>query len=215
VATRLAGSTAGVNYGMNLTNIFQGGAPSSDERAVLADAEALLATMPLDSIPDVAPALPPGSRMPLSRNPLFVGREADLKTLATALKGGTTAAIGQVAAATGLGGIGKTNLATEFVRRYGQFFAGGVFSLSFAEAANVPAEVAACSGPAGLDLPGFDALTQEVQIVRVRQVWQSPIPRLLVFDNCEAPCRRASARPRRRAQRPGRTRRRSCHSQPT
>jgi tetratricopeptide (TPR) repeat protein len=185
VSGRFTGSTAGVNYGSITTNIYQGGAPSPDARAVLAHAEALLATMPLDTIPDLAPALPSGSRMPLSRNPLFVGRQADLKAIAATLRGGTTAAIGQVAAATGLGGIGKTNLATEFVHRYSQFFAGGVFWLSFAEAANVPAEVAACGGPSGLDLPGFEALKQEEQIARVRQAWQSPLPRLLVFDNCE------------------------------
>jgi hypothetical protein len=83
-------------------------------------AHALLDGLPLDTIPGVAP-LPYGSRMPLARNPLFVGREADLRQLAATLKGGGTAAIGQIAAATGLGGIGKTNLATEFAHRYGQF----------------------------------------------------------------------------------------------
>jgi hypothetical protein len=66
--------------------------------------------------------LPPGSRMPLACNSLLVGREGDLKQLAATLKSGGTA-VGQIAAA-GLGGIGKTNLATEFVHRYGQFFAG-------------------------------------------------------------------------------------------
>src|SRR6185503_80612 len=141
-----------------------------------------LAALPLDTIPDLA-ALPPTSRMPLSRNPLFVGREDDLKQLAVTLKGGTTAAIGQIAAATGLGGIGKTNLATEFVHRYGQFFAGGVFWLSFADAASVPSEIAACG--VGLDLPDFADLKLDDQVALVRQTWQQPIPCLLIFDNCE------------------------------
>ncbi|MBK9709777.1 MAG: tetratricopeptide repeat protein [Kouleothrix sp.] len=144
----------------------------------------LLAALPLDTIPNVAP-LPPGSRMPLSRNPLFVGREADLKALAAALKGDATATIGPVATVSGMGGIGKSNLATEFVHRYGQFFAGGVFWLSFAEPANVPTEIAACGGPEGMNLSDFESLTQENQVGRVRQAWQSPIPRLLVLDNCE------------------------------
>lgn len=74
-----------------------------------------------DEIPEPGP-LPPGSHMPLSRNPLFVGREDDLRALARTLKAGETAAVGQIAAATGLGGIGKTQLASEFVHRYGQFF---------------------------------------------------------------------------------------------
>jgi hypothetical protein len=93
-----------------------------DER--LAQAEARLAAMPLDVVPPPA-SLPAGSRMPLARNPLFVGRDADLKALARALKAGETAAVGQIAAATGLGGIGKTQLASEFVHRYGQYFLGG------------------------------------------------------------------------------------------
>ena len=86
----------------------------------------LLLAMPLDEVPAVA-ALPPGSRMPLVRNPLFVGRQADLMAVARTLQGAETASIGQVAVATGLGGIGKTQLASEFAHRYGQYFAGGVF----------------------------------------------------------------------------------------
>jgi hypothetical protein len=65
--------------------------------------------------------------MPLRRNPLFVGRDADLRTLAAAFKGGGAAAI-----TTGIGGVGKTQLASEFTHRYGQFFMGVVFWLSFA-----------------------------------------------------------------------------------
>ena len=138
-----------------------------------------LARMPLDAVPDPA-LLPRGSRMPLSVNPFFVGREPDLLALAAALKAGTTTV---VAAATGMGGVGKTQLASEFAHRYGQFFAGGVFWLSFADPAGVEAEIAACG--AALDLPSFAALDFPDQVARVRQLWQEPIPRLLVFDNCE------------------------------
>ncbi len=152
----------------------------------LADAERRLAELPLDTVPDVAPSLPPGSRMPLSPNPLFVGREEDLKALAVALKGGKTAAIGQIAAATGLGGIGKTQIASEFVHRYGQYFAGGVFWLSFADPKAIRAEVAACGEWGGLDLPsGFSTLPLDDQVRLVLSAWGSPLPRLLVFDNCE------------------------------
>jgi tetratricopeptide (TPR) repeat protein len=142
-------------------------------------------TFPLDSLPTPAP-LPPGSRMPLARNPLFVGREADLLHLARALRGGGTAAIGpQAAVATGLGGIGKTQLACEFVYRYGQFFAGGVFWLSCAEPEAMAAEVAACGQ--GLSLPaGFASLSLNEQVQLVQKAWREPLPRLLVFDNCEA-----------------------------
>ncbi len=144
-----------------------------------AEALARLAEMPTETIPDPAP-LPTPHRMPLARNEHFVGREADLKRLARTLKGaGATAAIGQVAAATGLGGIGKSQLAAAFAHRYGHYFLGGVFWLSFAEPANVPTEVAAC---APLD---SDGLELAAQVRRVRAAWEEPLPRLLIFDNCE------------------------------
>src|SRR5262245_44829457 len=155
-----------------------------------------LAALPLETIPNPAP-LPPGSRMPLRRNPLFVGREADLRALATALKEGEAAAIGQTAAASGLGGVGKTQLASEFVHRYGQFFAGGVFWLNFADPAAVATEVAACGGPGALALhPEFHTLPLADQVQLVQAAWQSPLPRLLVFDNCEDEALLARWRPR-------------------
>ncbi|HEX6290566.1 MAG TPA: FxSxx-COOH system tetratricopeptide repeat protein [Herpetosiphonaceae bacterium] len=146
-----------------------------------------IAPLPLDRVPSPAP-LPPGSRMPFSCNPLFVGRDTDLRQLARALTGSETAAIGQVeiAAATGLGGIGKTQLACEFVHRYGPCFPGGVFWLSFADPAAVPAEVAACGGADGMDLRStFGMLSLDEQVQRVQAAWKEPVARLLVFDNCE------------------------------
>jgi tetratricopeptide (TPR) repeat protein len=151
------------------------------------------AALPENEIPAPGP-LPAGSRMPLSRNPLFVGRQEDLRALARQLKVGQTSAIGEVetAAATGVGGIGKTQLASELVHRYGRFFAGGVFWMSFADPAAVPAEVAACGQSLGLygDLP----LEQQTRLVE--EAWQSPLPRLLVFDNCEEEGLLARWRPR-------------------
>lgn len=149
------------------------------------DARDALAALPLEEVPSPGP-LPVGSRMPLAFNPLFVGREEALKTLARQLKAGVTSAVGQVeiAAATGLGGVGKTQLASEFVHRYGLFFAGGVFWMSFADASTVPVEVAASGQSLGLH-SSFDALTLEQQVRLVEEAWQSPLPRLLVFDNCE------------------------------
>ena len=145
----------------------------------LVAALALLASMPLDDVPTPAP-LPRGSRMPLSPNALFVGRDAQLRTLAAALQRGSSCVI---AAATGLGGVGKSQLAAEFAHRYGQYFAGGVFWLSFADPAGVLTEVAA-SGT-GLGLPRWEALPLPEQAARVRELWHMSLPRLLVFDNCE------------------------------
>lgn len=140
-------------------------------------------------IPEPAP-LPPGSRVPYQRNPKFVGRDEELRAIAAALIAGSTAAIAQsgTAAATGLGGIGKTQLAIEFVHRYGQFYPGGVFWLSFADAAAVAAEVAACGGPDHLALQAdYGTLALEERVRLVRTAWERDEARLLVFDNCEAP----------------------------
>ncbi|MCI0395180.1 MAG: hypothetical protein L0322_09615, partial [Chloroflexi bacterium] len=147
-----------------------------------AAAEVLLAQMPEDEAPAPA-ALPPGSRMLFSANPHFAGRADALQQLARRLKRGQTAAIGQVAAVSGLGGVGKTQLAAEFVHRYGRYFAGGVFWLSFASPETIPTEVAGCGRAMGL--PGLEHLALPDQVARVRQEWQQPTPRLLVFDNCE------------------------------
>ncbi len=141
--------------------------------------------LPLDEIPDPGP-LPAGSRMPFAHNPLFVGREEELRALARQLRAGETSAVGEVrlAAASGLGGIGKTQLATEFVHRYGRYFEGGVFWMSFADPAAVPGEVAACGRI--LDLhASYDALPLDQQVRLVEDHWARPVPRLLVFDNCE------------------------------
>jgi tetratricopeptide (TPR) repeat protein len=158
------------------------GRPAPYAASGLDSAQRLLAALPLDSIPDVAP-LPPGSRMPLAANPLFVGRADDLKALAAALKTGTTTTI---AATTGMGGIGKTQLASEFVHRYGQFFAGGVFWLSFADPQALRAEIADCGSSERMGVaPAYGSISLEGQVKLVLAAWQAPLPRLLVFDNCE------------------------------
>jgi tetratricopeptide (TPR) repeat protein len=160
--------------------------PIPDGPARLAAAQAHLALMPVDALPDPAP-LPAGSRMPLAPNPLFVGRGDELLAVAQVLRGGsTTVALGQVVASTGPGGLGKTQLAVEFVHRYGHYFAGGVFWLSFASADEIRLQVAACAGSSAVGLEtDLSNRPLEERVKLVRGAWQSAWPRLLVFDNCE------------------------------
>lgn len=139
-----------------------------------------LANLPLDRIPPVSP-LAPVSRMPLRVNPFFVGRKREFYVLASRLKEN-----GALVGVNGLGGMGKTQLAVEFVHRYGTYFAGGVFWLNFSDPDSIPAEVAVCGGAGHLEVrSGFSSLTLDEQIRLVQAAWQSPVPRLLVFDNCE------------------------------
>ena len=63
---------------------------------------------------------PPISNVPYRRNLLFTGREEILAHLSTALRRNKAEALMQAQAITGLGGIGKTQIAVEYAYRYGQ-----------------------------------------------------------------------------------------------
>lgn len=169
-------------------------AASDDQHELLAQIARLLdarpAAVPELTLPD-GPAIPPPaplptpSRMPLARNPLFCGRVGDLQALVAQIAAQGAAASGHAAAITGIGGMGKTSLAAEFAHCYGQFFAGGVFWLNCADAQALPAEVAACGASGLISRDDWADLALETQVQLVRQAWEQPIPRLLVFDNCE------------------------------
>jgi len=96
-----------------------------------------------------------------------------------------------------MGGIGKTQLAVEFVHRFGSYFLGGVFWISFGDPQAIPSQVAACGRASAMDLrPDFEDLPLGEQAVLVRAAWASPYPVLLVFDNCEDEALLAQWRPK-------------------
>ena len=139
------------------------------------------------SLADPGP-LPPLSTMPYQRNLDFTGRCDSLLYLAKMLLPWPEAERGsfRAVAISGMGGLGKTQLAVEFCYRYGRYFPGGVFWLNFADAHNVAAEVAAVGGERGMGLfREAEHLTLVDQVGQVQRAWQEPIPRLLIFDNCE------------------------------
>lgn len=139
--------------------------------------------------PPAAP--PPCSLLPLHRNRLFTGRSEALRTLAEALSVPEATVV-----ISGLAGVGKSNLATEVAHRYGQFFAGGVFWLSFSDPGLIADAVAACGRAEHLALhPDFDTLPFERQVRLVLAAWRDPLPRLLIFDNCEDEALLAEWRP--------------------
>ncbi len=162
--------------------------PSSSEQSELEVAHARLEALPTDEVPEDRSGPPPGSVVSLRPNASFVGRREDLKRIAANLKTGGATAIGEVtvAASSGLGGVGKTQLACEFVYRYGQFFH-SVYWLNFGDPAGIPAEIASCGGAGGMNLRPSDYrdLAVEERVRAVMAEWQSDLPRLLVFDNCE------------------------------
>ena len=131
--------------------------------------------------------LPANAILPYQRNQDFVGRTDELLQLAHLLgEGGVNGRMPMVAL-TGMGGLGKTQTAVEFCYRYGRYFSGGVYWLNFDEAENVVQEVASIGGERGMGLfQESEQLTVTEKAGRVQKAWQEPIPRLLIFDNCEA-----------------------------
>lgn len=145
----------------------------------LAAAHATLSHIPTAtlSLPD---NLPYGSFMEYGRNPNFVGRAETMQGLAEQFKVGQI----RVAAVTGYGGLGKSTLAVEFAHRYGRYFAGGVQWVSMADPSTIPTNIARTGG-SHLH-PQWHKMTLPDQVALVRRSWESPLPRLLIFDNCEA-----------------------------
>jgi tetratricopeptide (TPR) repeat protein len=140
-----------------------------------------------EQIPQVRP-LPKGSRMPRAPIGNFVGRERELRDLARSLTPGSGSLVGVHAAVTGMGGVGKTQLAIEYAHRYGRLYPGGVFWINLEKAEDAVTEVASCGGPQGMNLEGFNNRTAPEQAATVHKLWEDDqAARLLIFDNAEEP----------------------------
>ncbi|MCD4685755.1 MAG: tetratricopeptide repeat protein, partial [Anaerolineae bacterium] len=144
------------------------------------------------TLADLGP-LPHGSRVSMPRYPHFVGREDSLLALAETLLHGPADAktvITPATAATGSGGIGKTQLAVEFAHRYGRYFMGVHWINLLGVAgdtlnAHLRAEIGACG--AAMDIPNFpqDDLPAQAQMTLAE--WRKSPPRLIILDNAETP----------------------------
>jgi tetratricopeptide (TPR) repeat protein len=121
--------------------------------------------------------LPPGFRLPFSQNAVFTGRQDDLIELGRYLlyshdKRGVVVS--------GMGGLGKSQLAVEFCYRYGRFFRG----VHWIQAdLDIQAEIA--ENGLAMGLPYWpDKLPEQVQATL--KVWQEEGgQRLIVLDNAE------------------------------
>ena len=121
------------------------------------------------------PHLPP-------RNPNFTGREEELENLRASLLDGGTAALTQ--AITGLGGVGKTQLAIEYAHRHRDDY-----EVIWWVRAEEPAQLADDFGALAkaLDLPEKDATDQSAIRDAVCRWLESNGGWLLVFDNVPHP----------------------------
>jgi tetratricopeptide (TPR) repeat protein len=122
-----------------------------------------------------------GGTMPF-RNPLFTGRDTVLAELHTALGSGTP----NQTVVHGLGGMGKTTLAREYVGRYEADYPGGVWWITAADRAGMQAGLAdlarALNPRLPIDTPEPDAAAAALDALRARTE-----PFLLVCDNAPDP----------------------------
>jgi len=123
--------------------------------------------------------LPPIWNVPHQRNPHFTGREELLTELEEALAS-VPAVITQ--AITGLGGVGKTQLATEYCYRHAADY-DLVWWIRSAETAALAADYAKLAGPLGLGIE--DEQDQRLIVEGVRRALEQRGGWLLVFDNAE------------------------------
>src|SRR5450755_594159 len=85
---------------------------------VIAGIRRVIEALPPLAVSTSPAALPPIWNVPYPHNPLFTGREELLTQLASTLHAGQPTALSQPQAISGLGGIGKIQLALEYAYRY-------------------------------------------------------------------------------------------------
>lgn len=138
--------------------------------------------LPNDKIPSPGD-LPLGSYLPLPSNDLFTGRKNELKELANNLLDKSKSGIVIIQAVTGMGGLGKTQLAVEFGYRYGKYFR-GVHWINLADPSQLDSEIANCGRE--MDFPNFPE-EQSEQVKLTLNTWKTTGPNLLILDNFEEP----------------------------
>jgi hypothetical protein len=119
--------------------------------------------------------------VPFPRNPDFVGRSDDLQALHTALRMREPVGI-RPAGLTGMGGIGKTQLAVEYVYRHRSDYPGGIFWVNAAE--TLAQGLAQVGARLRLEARG-EPLDRQLQVA-FEELSRRP-DALLIFDNLDDP----------------------------
>jgi tetratricopeptide (TPR) repeat protein len=131
------------------------------------------------AMPTAAPvpgAVPQGWKVP-ARNPKFTGRSRELKKMARALAAGAAVTVHSVH---GMGGVGKSQLATEYAHSYAGDY-DLVWWMAAEEPASIPDQFAALAARLGLDSVADPEALRALVHGRLRVVpgW------LLIFDNAD------------------------------
>jgi tetratricopeptide (TPR) repeat protein/transcriptional regulator with XRE-family HTH domain len=127
-------------------------------------------------------ALSPHWLVPFPRNPFFTGREEILEALHSQLGDQQVMALTQSLALSGLGGVGKTQIALEYTYRHGLEYA-AVFWIAAETEELVVASLLHIAEV--LQLPGHDDKNQQ-RVVEMVQRWLATHQQwLLIWDNVE------------------------------
>lgn len=154
--------------------------PEKRKQHLLREQNNLLRLIPTEFVPEPSIEQLSGAlhAMPLA-NPRFRGRDQDLQQIANLIKQHA-----KLIVCSGLLGIGKSTLASEFVRRYGHYFYKGVYWLRCEGPEQFKQELANLGLSLGL-FDEFSMLSVEQKIKQVKKELEEPNPRLLVIDNCD------------------------------
>jgi tetratricopeptide (TPR) repeat protein/DNA-binding transcriptional regulator YiaG len=149
----------------------------NEEVSPISDTDAHTSTPLIPSNPPL-----PIWNVPHRRNPFFTGREEILVHLHDALRSNQTAALTQAQAISGLGGIGKTQIAVEYAYRYRDYYQ-AIFWMNASSRDALSADFVILA--ALLDLPEQHEQDQDI-VVRAVKRWLTTQPHwLLILDNVD------------------------------
>jgi tetratricopeptide (TPR) repeat protein len=153
----------------------------------LADVAASIRRVIVEDLPQLTAsasraALPKMWNIPYPRNPFFLGRETELAQVHQRLQGGQATALSQPQAVSGLGGIGKTQLALEYAYRYHQDYQVVLWARAESTEALVSSYVAIATL---LQLPEREVKEQDVTVQAVKIWLRTHRDWLFILDNAD------------------------------